>query len=391
MLQDNTQSSTTTVAQPPFALTLYKPFSTFSDGAPTPIPYVIDGLLPQAAFSILGGKPKHGKSSLARYEAVCVAKGQRFLGRDVERGEVLLISLEDPKAHVDNCLKALDWNPETDAMIHIATKLSPSIDESIGAIEKVLRENPKIKLIIVDTLAKLLRIRDMDKYGEVLPQIEKVHDLARKFSHVHIQGLAHCKKVKTDDPFDGLLGSTALRGEPDTNIALFDEDRRRVIASETRIGRNIPPTIIEAKLVDVAGADVVKDFYLGEEFAEWQRTKGEKTERQRKVTHAERIISYLKACDGLSARQSIVLDNVEGNRQQKVNAIEALKKVGVLTTSGEKQSPNNPTLLHLNESGLEIYHLGIRFGGAENIDTLVNSSGDRSGILLQSVISSGQA
>ena len=187
----------------------------------------------------------------------------------------------------------------------------------------------------------------MDKYGEVLPQIEKVHDLARKFSHVHIQGLAHCKKIQTSDPFDGLLGSTALRGEPDTNIALFDEDRRRVIASETRIGRNIPPTIIEANLGDVAGADVVKDFYLGEEFAEWQRTKGEKAERQKKLTHAERIISYLRACDGHFARQSIVLDNVEGNRKQKVDAIEGLKIAGVLTTSGEKQSPTNPTVLHL--------------------------------------------
>jgi hypothetical protein len=40
-----------------------------------PFPYLINGLLPDSAFSIIAGKPKHGESSLARYEAVCVAKG----------------------------------------------------------------------------------------------------------------------------------------------------------------------------------------------------------------------------------------------------------------------------------------------------------------------------
>jgi hypothetical protein len=370
MHQDNTHTTNTTVEQQPFALTLFKPFSSFSGGEPTRIPYVIDGLLPQAGFSILGGKPKHGKSSLARYEAVCVAKGQRFLGREVERGEVLLISLEDPTSHVDNCLKALKWNPETDAMIHIATKLSPDINKSISAIEKALRENPKITLVIVDTLAKLLRIRDMDKYGEVLPQIEKVHDLARKFPQVHIQGLAHSKKVRTDDPFDGLLGSTALRGEPDTNIALFDEEQQRVIASETRIGRNIPPTILEANLVDIAGADVVKDFYLGEEFAVWQQTKGEKAERNRRVTYEERIINYLGTCEGFSAKLTVVLENVTGNRKLKLEAIESLAKAGVITTSGEKHSPTNPTVLHLNEKELASYRLLSRFGDADTLSAL---------------------
>jgi RecA-family ATPase len=59
------------------------------------IPCVIEGLLTQGGFSILAGKPKLGKSSLSRYEAVCVAKGQPFLGRDTTKGDVLLISLEE--------------------------------------------------------------------------------------------------------------------------------------------------------------------------------------------------------------------------------------------------------------------------------------------------------
>ncbi len=98
---------------PKFELEVVQPYSTFVEGSPAPIPHIIDGLLPRAAFSVLGGKAKHGKSSMSRIEAVCVSKGLPFLDRQVEQGETLLCSLEDPKQHVDNCLKILDYNPRT--------------------------------------------------------------------------------------------------------------------------------------------------------------------------------------------------------------------------------------------------------------------------------------
>jgi hypothetical protein len=93
-----------------FSLQLIPPFSSFSKGKPVPIPFVIDGLLPQGGFSVLGAKPKQGKSSLSRFEAVCVSQGKPFLGRDTVQGEVILISLEDQRQHVDNCLHALGYD-----------------------------------------------------------------------------------------------------------------------------------------------------------------------------------------------------------------------------------------------------------------------------------------
>jgi hypothetical protein len=69
---------------------------------------------------------------------------------------------------------------------------------------------PDVRLVIVDTLAKLLRVGDMNDYMKVMNEVEKIHNLARTFPRLHVQGLVHCKKVQTDDPFDSLLGSTAL-------------------------------------------------------------------------------------------------------------------------------------------------------------------------------------
>lgn len=341
------------VPSTPFSLTMHRPFSTFIDGRPRSIPYVIDGLLPSGGFSIISAKPKLGKSSLSRYEATCVAKGQPFLGRDTERGEVLLISLEDPQQHVDNCLGALGYDIDTDSLIHIVTKLPPRIDESIAAIDDAVSKNKNINLVIVDTLAKLLRCDDLNDYSRVLPGVEKISALARKHEHLHVQGLAHAKKVKTDDPFDSTLGSTALRGEPDGTIILLNERGQHLIAAETRIGRPLPLTLLNALTVESAGAVVVAGYSLGVAFGDWQRAETGKAEHRHTETHEERIIKALKERWECSAAQSVILDEVKGKTTLKLEAIKDLVAKGVVTTTGTKQSRTNPLVLHLNESAIQ--------------------------------------
>jgi AAA domain len=61
--------------KPKFELQFIPPYSTFENGEPKPIPYVIDGLLPQGGVSTVAGKPKDGKSSFSRIESVSVASG----------------------------------------------------------------------------------------------------------------------------------------------------------------------------------------------------------------------------------------------------------------------------------------------------------------------------
>lgn len=61
------------------------------------IRWAIDPILPEGV-TILGGKPKLGKSWLALTLQVAIAEGGAALGKyPVERGEVLYISLEDNK------------------------------------------------------------------------------------------------------------------------------------------------------------------------------------------------------------------------------------------------------------------------------------------------------
>lgn len=348
-MQTNTQEAD----KPKFQLQTIKPYSTFTEDGPTKIRYCVDGLLPEGTLSILGAKPKSGKSSMSRCEAVAVAKGMPFLGRDTVRGETILISLEDPLHHVDNCLRALGWNPETDAAIHIVERLAPSINESIEAIGDELAKRPDVRLVVVDTLSKLLRVSDQNDYSKVLPEIEKVRQLARKFNHVHIQGLSHCKKVRSEDPFDSVLGSTALRGEPDSNIVIYKERGKHIIVTETRMGRSIPPTILEAELIEIAGSDVVKSFSLGEQYDAWSERKAEKRERREVLSYEDRIIAALKEREGLTTPQEQLLSMVTGKRVHLYDAIQRLKENGVLVESGTPHSPKDPLKLTLKPEGLQ--------------------------------------
>lgn len=350
----------------PFTFDFTDPYKTFQDGKPIAIPYVIDGLLTQGGFSLFGGKSKMGKSSLARYEAVCVSKGIPFLGRDTVQGEVILINLEDPINHVDNCLSVLGYDEKTDSRIRIVNKIAPTLADNIQALDDALTKFPNIRLVIIDTLAKFIRVEDINEYMPVLRATEHLQHLARRFPHAHIQGLAHCKKLTTSDPFDSLLGSTALRGATDTNFALYEENRQRIIATETRIGRSIPPTILQAVKVTNAGADVVKDFSLDKSLEEWKSKQVEKAEVKRQVSHEARIIEYLQTIESGTAPQQAVLAEVEGKRVYKIAAIEALKAAGVVTISGVKQSPTNPLTLHLNKESVAMHKFIGLFKGKVN-------------------------
>jgi AAA domain len=161
----------------PFRLTFARAYASFIDGQPPPVPYVVDGLLTQGGLSILAAKPKEGKSSLSRYLASCVAKGTPFLGRDTAQGDVILVNLEDPLMHVDNCLKVLGYEQvEGQGLIEITTRLSPDINETFNALRDAVAERPNLRLIVVDHLAKLLRLKDLNDYMLVQQGFQRLRD-----------------------------------------------------------------------------------------------------------------------------------------------------------------------------------------------------------------------
>jgi hypothetical protein len=192
-------------------------------------------------------------------------------------------------------------------------------------------------------LAMVVRAKYVNDYNEMLTLCEQLHLLARHFSKLHVQVLTHCKKVATDDPFDGFLGSVEIRAETDTNIIIFDKQGRRVIQSETRMGSPWEATVLNAEMGDLDGTAMVRKFSLGSALTEDVKEKAE-----HHVSIDARLIEFLKERNG-SASAAEYREIVHGNNQAKTDALDRLVKAGTVYFSGVSRSPTNPQRIHLAE------------------------------------------
>ena len=76
---------------------------TLQSTAYEPVSFVADDLLPQG-LHLLAGAPKIGKSWLALWLAVTVAKGESVWGMGVKQGTTLYLCLEDSTLRIQNRL-----------------------------------------------------------------------------------------------------------------------------------------------------------------------------------------------------------------------------------------------------------------------------------------------
>jgi hypothetical protein len=203
-----------------------------------PVTWVVPDVLPEGV-TILGGKPKMGKSWMAYGLAVAVATGGVALGtKQVERGEALYLALEDNPRRLRKRLgKVLRGEPAPEGL-HIWTRL-PQLDEGgVEEIEGWLVEHPDARLVVVDTLAKVRpRQRGQHLYSEDYAALERLLPLAADHG-VSILVVHHLRKMDADDPLDTISGSTGLSGGVDGTLIL-KRDRGKADAVLFADGRDV--------------------------------------------------------------------------------------------------------------------------------------------------------
>ena len=115
----------------------------------TPLNFVVDTLLSQG-LHILAGSPKVGKSWLALWLAVTVAKGEAVWGMGVKQGTTLYLCLEDSTLRIQNRL--FEITEDAPASVHFTTNsdtLGKGLEKQLCAF---LSEHPDTVLVIIDTL-----------------------------------------------------------------------------------------------------------------------------------------------------------------------------------------------------------------------------------------------
>lgn len=207
---------------------------------PDETPWILENMLPSAGTSLIAGKPKAGKSTLARAMAFAIANGTPILGRNGHcPSRVLYFAHEDKRDDVREHFRKMG---ATNQEIYLHIGPAPlKIDEAMKSLaEQVSLFAPSI--VFIDTLIRFSHLSDINDYGKVAVAMEPISTLARD-AKTHISMVHHAGKGDREGA-DTIIGSTQFFASVDTAIILKRTGENRVVSSMQRSGVDMPPTIV---------------------------------------------------------------------------------------------------------------------------------------------------
>lgn len=200
-----------------------------------PLSFVVDTLISQG-LHILAGSPKVGKSWLALWLAVTVAKGEPVWGMQVKKGTTLYLCLEDSQLRIQNRL--FDVTEDAPSNVHFCTETCILGDGLTEQLEQFLNEHLDTSLIIIDTLQMIRGTTYDNTYANdyrdlsILKRLADAHGIAILLIH-------HLRKEKASDVFNRISGTMAISGAVDSSFMLVEERRGSGRARLSCIGRDI--------------------------------------------------------------------------------------------------------------------------------------------------------
>ncbi|MDV6373403.1 AAA family ATPase [Deinococcus arenicola] len=184
--------------------------------------YLVPGLIPYGLITLVG-KSKIGKSWLSLQLALAVATGGTFLGQQVTQGDALYLALEDVPGRLQGRLRLLgaasgDWAEQLEFWLNHPD----AIEDTLADIERWLCSAKNPQLVCVDVMGRILpQHSGRDEYLFYTHIFEKIQTLAQRFE-VTVLLVHHAKKGPnlSGDPFDQVLGSTAIMSNSDATLLL---------------------------------------------------------------------------------------------------------------------------------------------------------------------------
>jgi hypothetical protein len=188
----------------------------------SPIKYVIPGYVAEG-LTLLGGRPKLGKSWLALDFGIAVASGGLSLGVECEQGDAFYLALEDNQRRLQDRLRVVlpkFHRPDMSrlSLLTEAPKINAGLIETLEAWRTRV-SNPR--LIIVDTLAMVRaeKKRNQDSYSadyEALSPLQRYASAHR----LAIIVVTHVRKAEAEDPLEMISGTNGLTGAADSIMIL---------------------------------------------------------------------------------------------------------------------------------------------------------------------------
>ena len=135
--------------------------------------FIVDGMI-YPGLHILSGDPKVGKSWMMLDMCLAVAKGEEFLGRKTEQGQVVYMALEDTFISLQSRMYELTDEPSKNLSFALmANSIGNGLEEDLQECKK---QFPNLKMIVIDTLQKI-RNTIYSKYGSDYKELSTLKKL----------------------------------------------------------------------------------------------------------------------------------------------------------------------------------------------------------------------
>ena len=215
-------------------------------------PPIVEGLLYPGTY-LLAGASKVGKSFLVAQIAYHVSTGKPLWEYPVHQCGVLYLALEDDQRRLQSRLARMFGVEGTDALSFAISsqKISFGLETQL---DNYLRENPKTRLIIIDTLQKVrMSSGDIYSYADDYETIGKLKQFTDARG-ICVLVVHHTRKQRAEDIFEMISGTNGLMGAADGAMILNKEKRTSMNAALAITGRDQPDQTIylvrdEARLV----------------------------------------------------------------------------------------------------------------------------------------------
>jgi hypothetical protein len=201
--------------------------------------WAVEGVLAEG-LSILGGRPKIGKSWLALALGAAIASGAEALGRiPTEAGDVLYLALEDNKRRLQEWMRRIIHGGPWPERLHLTNAWPKTGTGGLDLLDEWCDAHLEARLVIVDTLARVRPIRSGrgDLYaedyriGQDLKALADSHGIAVLVVH-------HLRKMDSDDPLELLSGTLGLPGAADS-VLVMKRERGKDDATLFVTGRDV--------------------------------------------------------------------------------------------------------------------------------------------------------
>lgn len=188
-----------------------------------PVKYTLPGYVSEG-LTILGGRPKLGKSWLTLGACVGVATGGHFLGEEVEQGDAFYLALEDNARRLQDrlhtVLPPLGLGPDMSRLSFLTE--APRINAGLIEILDAWRTHaPDPRLVAIDTLAMVRppKARNQDSYDADYAALSPLQKWAGEH-RLAVVVVTHVRKMEASDPLEMISGTNGLTGAADSILVL---------------------------------------------------------------------------------------------------------------------------------------------------------------------------